>query len=296
MNLSLLLTASLGAAMACSTDRSSEAAAADTLPAPPAPTDSGHVPVNGISMYYEAYGPAAGVPLVLLHGGGSTIDVTFGRVLPFLARGRRVIAVEEQGHGRTTDRDAPVRFDTSADDVAALLGHLGIEQADLFGFSNGASVALEVAMRHPGLVRRLVFASSFTKRDGAVPGFWQFMKDADFSSMPQPLKDAFLRVNPDTAQLRRMHDKDARRMQAFEDVPDDRVRSVRVPTLVVLGDRDIVRVEHALELTRLFPDARLLVLPGGHGDYLGEAVMTRHDTRLPEITAGLIDTFLKEGR
>jgi pimeloyl-ACP methyl ester carboxylesterase len=113
--------------------------------------------------------------------------------------------------------------------------------------------------------------------------------------MPQPLKDAFLRVNADEGQLRRMHDKDARRMQTFEDVPDDRIRSVRAPTLVVLGDRDIVRVEHAAGLARRFPDARLLVLPGGHGDYPGEAVMTQRETPLPGITAALIDTFLNEG-
>ena len=297
MSKRVLLAASVSTAIACAPDSSpaTSAAMTDSVAARAAAVDSGHAPVNGISMYYEIHGRADGVPLVLLHGGGSTIDVTFGRVLPFLARARRVIAVEEQGHGRTTDRDAPARFDTSADDVAALLRHLGIAQADLFGFSNGASVALELAIRHPALVRKLVFASSFTKRDGAVPGFWAFMEDADFSSMPQPLKDAFLRVNPDTALLRRMHDKDARRMQTFEDVPDDRVRSVRAPTLVVLGDRDIVRVEHAVALTRLFPEARLLVLPGGHGDYLGEAVMTRRETRLPELTAGLIDTFLNEG-
>jgi pimeloyl-ACP methyl ester carboxylesterase len=295
MNLPLLAVV-LSTALACTPDRSPEAPAeADAMALRPALADSGHAPVNGIAMYYEAYGPAGGVPLVLLHGGGSTIDVTFGRVIPFLARSRRVIAVEEQGHGRTTDRDAPVRFDTSADDVAALLRHLGVAQADLFGFSNGARVALEVAIRHPALVRKLVFASSFTRRDGAVPGFWEFMKDADFSSMPEPLKDAFLRVNPDTAQLRRMHDKDARRMQSFEDLPDDRVRSVGAPTLVVLGDRDIVRMEHAIALTRLLPDARLLVLPGGHGDYLGEAVTTRRESRLPDITAALIDTYLNEG-
>src|SRR5262247_3964157 len=106
----------------------------------------GYADVNGIRMYYETYGPARGVPLVLLHGGGSTIDVTWGRILPFLARARRVIAVEEQAHGRTSDRNAPVRFETSADDVAALLKHLRIEQADVFGFSNGASVGLQVAI------------------------------------------------------------------------------------------------------------------------------------------------------
>jgi pimeloyl-ACP methyl ester carboxylesterase len=218
--------------------------------------------------------------------------VTFGRVLPALARRRRVIAVEEQGHGRTTDREAPVAFETSADDVAALLRYLKVAQADLFGFSNGASVALQVAVRHPGLVRKLVFASSMTRRAGARPEFWDFMARAEFANMPQPLKDAFLRVNPDERALRRMHDKDAARMRSFRDVPDDAVRSVRAPTLIVVGDRDIVGPEHAAELARLIPEARLLVLPAGHGDYLGEAVAAPADTRQTELTAQLIEQFL----
>jgi pimeloyl-ACP methyl ester carboxylesterase len=256
------------------------------------PIERSHAPVNGIQMYYEVHGRGDGVPLVLLHGGGSTIEVTFSKVLPVFAASRRVIAVEEQGHGRTTDRDQPVTFETSADDVAALLRHLKVDKADLFGFSNGASVALQVAIRHPQLVRKLVFASSFTKRDGAQPQLWEFMKKADFSNMPQPLKDAFLRVNPDPQKLRTMHDKDAARMQGFKDVPDDLVRSVRAPTLIVLGDQDVVRPEHAVELTRLIPGARLLILPAGHGDYLGEAVMTQRETRYPELTARLIEEFL----
>jgi pimeloyl-ACP methyl ester carboxylesterase len=118
------------------------------------------------------------------------------------------------------------------------------------------------------------------------------MRQADFSNMPQPLKDAFLRVTPDTARLRTMHEKDAERMRNFVDVPDELVRSVRAPTLVVIGDRDIVRPEHAVELTRLIPDARLLILPAGHGDYLGEAVMTQKETRQPEAAAALIEEFL----
>ena len=256
------------------------------------PVESGRAPVNGIRMYYEVHGGGDGVPLVLLHGGGSTIEVTFGKVLPILARSRTVIALEEQGHGRTSDRAAPVAFETSADDVAALLQHLRIEQADLFGFSNGASVALQVAVRHPQLVRRLVFASSFTKRAGTPPQFWEYMHKAEFATMPQPLKDAFLRVNSDEKQLRTMHDKDAARMRSFKDVPDEQLRSVRAPTLIVLGDRDIVTHEHAVELTRLIPDARLMILPGGHGDYLGELVMTQRRTRYPELTAGLIEEFL----
>lgn len=258
------------------------------------PLESGHAPVNGIRMYYEVHGRRDGVPLVLLHGGGSTIEVTYGRILPFLAEGRRVIAVEEQGHGRTSDREAPVAFETSADDVAALLRHLKAEQADLFGFSNGASVALQVAIRHPALVRKLIFASSFTKRDGARPHLWEWIGQADFSNMPQPLKDAFLRVNPDEQQLRTMHDKDAARMRNFQDVPDDLVRTVRAPTLIVLGDQDIVKPEHAVELTRLIPDARLLIVPGAHGDYLGEAVMTQTESRYPELTAGLVEGFLDD--
>jgi pimeloyl-ACP methyl ester carboxylesterase len=138
----------------------------------------------------------------------------------------------------------------------------------------------------------MVFASSITKRAGAQPQLWEFIERADFSNMPQPLKDAFLRVNSNVQQLKTMHDKDAARMQSFKDVPDDSVRAVRAPTLIVLGDRDIVKPEHAVELTRLISGARLLVLPGGHGDYLGEAVMTQKHTRYPELTARLIDEFL----
>ena len=254
--------------------------------------ESGHAPVNGIDIYYQVHGQRGGVPLVLLHGGGSTIEVTFSRVLPVFASGRRVIALEEQGHGRTTDRDAPVTFESSADDVAGLLRYLKVAEADVFGFSNGASIALQIAIRHPELVRKLVFASSITRRDGAQPQLWEFMAQAHFSNMPQPLKDAFLRVNPDPQQLRIMHDKDAARMRHFKDVPDHLVKSVRAPTLIVAGDRDIVRLEHAVELTRLISGARLLILPGGHGDYLGEVVTTHENTRYPELTARLIEDFL----
>ena len=248
--------------------------------------------INGIRMYYETYGPERGVPLVLLHGGGSTIDVTWGRILPFLARDRRVIAVEEQAHGRTSDRNAPVRFETSADDIAALLQHLKIEQADVFGFSNGASVGLQVAIRHAQAVRRLVFASSFTKKEGAQPQLWELIRTADISNMPQPLQDAFLKVNADPVKLKTMHDKDAERMRHFTDVPDADLRAIRAPTLILLGDHDIVKPEHALALTHAIPNARLMILVGGHGDYLGEAIMTQRVTRAPELTAGFVEEFL----
>jgi pimeloyl-ACP methyl ester carboxylesterase len=247
--------------------------------------------VNGIRMYYETYGPEHAVPLVLLHGGGSTIDSTYGRIIPFFARDHRVIAIEEQAHGRTSDRDAPLRFETSADDVATLLEQLHVARADLFGFSNGASIALQLALRHPQTVRKLVFASSFTKKAGAVPQLWEMLRSADFASMPQGLKDAFLQVNPDPAKLRVMHDKDLERIRHFQDVPDTELRAMRVPTLVLIGDRDVTRPEHAVELTRLIPDARLIVLVGGHGDYMGEATLPQR-AHAPELTAGLVAEFL----
>ncbi|MCE9599448.1 MAG: alpha/beta hydrolase [Spirochaetia bacterium] len=248
--------------------------------------------INGIRMYYEVHGKAKGIPLVLLHGGGSTIDVTFSKVLPAFAANRPVIAIEEQGHGRTSNRDKPVRFESSADDVAALLKLLKIEKADIFGFSNGASVAMQVAIKHRSLVRKLVFASAATRRDGAHPLLWRFIEESTLSNMPQPLKDAFLKVNPDPEKLRVMFEKDRERMLNFKDVPDADVKSIQASTLILIGDKDIVKPEHAVELTRLIPKSRLLILPAGHGDYLGEAVTTTRKTNYPELTVGLIEEFL----
>lgn len=248
--------------------------------------------VNGIRMYYEIHGKTEGIPLVLLHGGGSTIEVTFGKVLPLFAKNHKVIAVEEQGHGRTSDRNQPFRFETSADDVAALLKHLKIQQADIFGFSNGGSVAFQVAIRHPELVRSLIIASTMTKKEGAIPQLWEFMEKADISNMPQQLKDAFLKVNPDAQKLKNMHDKDAERMRNFKDIPDDDLKSIRAQTLIIVGDHDIVKPEHAVELSRTIPSALLLIVPGGHGDYLGEAVMTQKETKYPEAVVGLIERIL----
>lgn len=192
------------------------------------------------------------------------------------------------------DRDQPFTFESSSDDVAGLLRYLKVPHADLLGFSNGASVALQVAIRHPQLVRKLVFASSFTKRDGARPQLWEFIKQADIANMPRALKDAFQAVNSDSQKLKTVHDKDAARMAAFLDVYDAAVRGVRAPTLVISDGRDVIRLEHAIELSRLFPDARLLVLPSGHGDYLAEVSSAQADEDYAEITARLLERFLAE--
>src|SRR4051812_27461893 len=119
--------------------------------------------VNGLQMYYQIHG--TGKPLVLLHGGGSTIESTFGRILPALAKTHQVIAIELQAHGHTKDIDRPLSFEQDADDVAVLLTQLHINKADFLGFSNGGTTCLQIAIRHPKLVNKLVLASATYKRD-----------------------------------------------------------------------------------------------------------------------------------
>lgn len=160
---------------------------------------SGYASVNGLKMYYEIHG--SGTPLVLIHGGGSTIQTTFGRVLLLFASNHKVIAVELQAHGHTSDIDRPLSFEQDADDVAELLKQLQISKADIFGFSNGASTTLEMAIRHPQLVNKIIVASTFSKKAGAYPWFWDMMAHASFEQMPQPFKNAYLQINPDSNAL-----------------------------------------------------------------------------------------------
>ena len=128
---------------------------------------NGYSDVNGIKLYYEVYGQ--GNPLVLIHGGGSTIQTSFGKIIPLLSKNRQIIAVELQAHGRTNDRDTPLTFEQDADDVAKLLDNLHITKADILGFSNGGHTAIEIALRHPGIVNKLILCSAFYKRSGVAP-------------------------------------------------------------------------------------------------------------------------------
>src|SRR5262249_40629701 len=155
-------------------------------------------------------------PLVLLHGGGSTILSTFGRILPELARSRRVIAVELQAHGHTPDIDRPLSFEEDADDVAALLAQLHIGRADFMGFSNGGTTCLQIAIRNPKLVNKLVLASATYKRAGMQPGFFDGFKNVSLETMPKPLQEAYLKANPDPKGLQRMFERDVARMMAFK--------------------------------------------------------------------------------
>jgi pimeloyl-ACP methyl ester carboxylesterase len=254
------------------------------------PVHAGYANVNGLRMYYELHG-TEGFPLVLVHGGGSTITTTFGRILPLLARTHRVIAVEMQAHGHTRDIDRPFTFTQDADDIATLLDTLHVAKADVFGFSNGGTTALQVGMRHPAKVRRLIIASSNYKRDGMVDGFWEAMQKGTFADMPQIFKDELKKIDASEAAAHALFERDSKRMLAFKDIPDQEIKSILAPSLVIDGDRDVVRVEHAVELSRLLPHGRLCILPGEHGEYFGE-ISHPVDDRVTRGFVDLVDEFL----
>ena len=244
--------------------------------------------INGLNLYYELHGN--GRPLVLLHGGGSTFESSFGRLLPQLVDTHRVIGVELQAHGHTPDIDRPLSFEQDADDVAVLLEQLAIEKADIMGFSNGGTTALQIAIRHSRLVNKLVLASATYRRDGMQPGFFDGFEGASVEMMPEALQRAYLKINPDPKGLQRMFERDVDRMKNFRDIPDAAIRAIEAPALVINGDKEVVRADHALALSRLIPNARLAILPSGHGEYLGEIEWP--DSPLRELVATMIDAFL----
>lgn len=250
---------------------------------------SGYASVNGLKLYYEIHG--TGSPLVLIHGGGSTIYTTFGRVLHLFAKTHKVIAVEMQAHGHTADIDRPLSFQQDADDIAGLLKFLHIEKADIFGFSNGASTTLEFAIRHPEMTNKIIVASTFYKRSGAPAWFWDMMSKPTFEGMPQTFKDEYLKINPDTNALHRMYERDVARMQSFPDISDQAIRSIKAPALIIIGDKDVTTPEHAAEMHRLIENSRLAIIPGGHGDYIGE-ITAPQDSILITGTVSMINKFL----
>ncbi len=246
--------------------------------------------VNGLNMYYEIYGE--GKPLVLIHGGGSTIQSTFGRIIPLLAKSRMLIAVEMQAHGRTCDRGTELSFEQDADDVAVLLQKLGIHKADFFGFSNGGTTCLQMAIRHPHMAGKLLLGSALAKRKGMPDWFWEFMDQASLENMPLLLKEAYLEVTGNTAGLQIMHDRDAKRMQDFEDISDDHLSGIKSPVLILSGDKDVILPEHSLFLHRMLPNSRLAILPGGHGDYIGEITTLEEGKSSQVIVISLLEQFL----
>jgi pimeloyl-ACP methyl ester carboxylesterase len=248
--------------------------------------------VNGIKMYYEIHGE--GEPLVLIHGGGSTIETTFGRVLPMFAQKYKVIAVELQAHGHTSDRNAPESFQQDADDVAELLKQLNISKASFIGFSNGGSTTMQIAIRHPEIADKIVVASGAYQREGFIPGFFEGFPNATLETMPQPLRDAFLKINPDSTALQNMFEKDVARMVSFKDWSDDDLKSIKAPALIINADKDVITNEHAVKMSKLIPNAELMILPGVHGAYLGEICTAVPGSKQPEMTVEMIEEFLEK--
>jgi len=242
--------------------------------------------IDGLPLWYEEHGDPEGPPLIALHGGVLTFEGSFGAALPWLGNGRRVIGVELQGHGHTPDTGRPMSINRFADDVAALLDHLGIERADLWGFSLGALTATGVAVRHPSKVRRLVLAACHIRPDGYHPEITapeqndpRLPTEREFAAW-HAAYDA-VAPNPDDffPFLERLQPV----VHGWHGWTDEEVRSITAPTFLVIGDRDFVRLDHAAEMLDLFPDCRLAVLPG-----------TKHTEVMqrPEQLRTLVEPFL----
>lgn len=252
---------------------------------------SGYAPINGLKMYYEIYGEGE-IPLILIHGGGSTIETSFSNLLPLLSG--KVIAVELQAHGRTSDRDAPESFEQDADDVVGLLKYLKIKKANILGFSNGGTTTLQIAIRHPELVNKIVVISGTYKRDGMIAGFFEGMEHASFDNMPEPLKASYLKVNPNQDGLMAMFNKDKNRMINFKDYTDDDIKKITANALIMVADHDVITIEHTVKISRLIQNAQLVVLPGIHGSFIGEICTAKEGSKAVVITANLIDEFLNQ--
>jgi pimeloyl-ACP methyl ester carboxylesterase len=210
-------------------------------------TEAGHLPVNGMQMYYESRGEG-GVPLVVVHGGFGLTTV-FGGLLDRLAQGRRVIAIELQGHGHTRDIDRPFTWEGFGDDVAAVVTGLGLGQADLLGWSLGAGACLQTAIRHPHLVRRLVVVSAPCRRTGWFPDIQQGMAaivDSYAQLRATPMYDAYAAVAPDPGGFATLVAKTGALLRTPYDWTDD-VRALPMPVMLVFGDADSVPPAYAAE-------------------------------------------------
>ena len=196
--------------------------------------------VNGLKMYYEIHG--AGQPLVLLHGAFSAIGTSFGKVLPELAKSRQVIAFEMQGHGHTADIDRPLSYEQMADDTVAALQQLDIEKADFFAYSMGGAVALQVAIRHPEMVRKLVLASGAYKLDGLHPGLMEGLAEMTPEMMfGSPWHEEYIRIAPRPEDFATLFAKVMQTDREFRDLPAETIEAIEAPTLLIIGESDIIR-------------------------------------------------------
>jgi pimeloyl-ACP methyl ester carboxylesterase len=228
---------------------------------PASAPQTGYAPLGDLQMYYEIHG-SGGTPLLLLHGGLFDIDLQFGAVLPELSRHRQVIAADFQGHGRTNDVDRPLSTTGLAGDVVGLLEHLQLDQVDVFGFSIGGAVALQLAIEHAALVRRLVVSSVSFHPEGERGQNTEAVGSMTVDMIAgTPMEAAYRAKSPHPERLQDLLDK----LGAYQAGPgwsDDDIRGIAAPTLITVGDADMVKLDHAV---------RFLQLRGGdvNGDFVG---------------------------
>lgn len=265
------------------------ASLAQTDPTPTTPTNeesqmmttasnSGYASVNGIELYYEIHGE--GEPLILLHGGLGAIEM-FGEVVPMLAAGRQVIGIDLQGHGRTADIDRPLTFEAMADDVAALITFLGFEKADVMGYSLGGGVALQTAIRHPDVVRKLVLVSTPYEFHGWYPevlaGMAQMSAAAAEGMKQTPMYQTYAALAPRVEDFPILLDKLNALLTTEYDWSAD-IPNIKLPALLVVGDADSVQTSHAVAFFEL--------LGGGQRDagWDGSGMSTARLAILPATT------------
>jgi len=256
----------------------------------------GYASVNGLNLYYEIRGN--GEPLVLLPGGFMTFEA-MGEIVVQLAAMRRVIGVELQGHGYTADIERPLRFELMADDIAALIRHLGLERTDIFGYSLGGAVGLQTAIRHPEKVRKLALASTAFKRAGWYTEALAGMASISVETFAgTPIHETYLKTSPRPEAWPTFVAKMRQLLSEDYDWTED-VAALKMPILIMVGDADGLRISHSVELFGLLgggkadgdlvglPPAQLAVLPatthvGWAPPYHG--IMNRTELLLPIIT------------
>lgn len=233
---------------------------------------SGYAPVNGLKMYYEIHGE--GKPVVLLHGSFMNINMNWSEMIPELAKTHQVIAVEMQGHGRTTDANRDFAYPQLADDVAGLMKYIKVDSADIIGYSLGGTVAFALAIRHPNMVNRLVVISSVFKMDGWI----QSARDLFATLKPEffdntPLKAEYDRLSPDKNHWREFVTKLLKLDNTPFNLGADNIKAIKSPLLLIKGDNDGVSLDHTTEIYSLFdggvfgditgvPPSQLAILPG----------------------------------
>ncbi|MFC9688621.1 alpha/beta fold hydrolase [Kribbella sp. NPDC056951] len=248
--------------------------------------ETGYADVNGLHLYYEIHG-SGGTPLLLLHGGLFNIDLQFGPLLPGLSEGRQVIAMDFQAHGRTNDIDRPLGTAALASDVVGLLRELGVPQVDLFGFSVGGAVALELAIKHPELVRKAVISSTSFRPDGMRPENAAVgeMKVEMIAGTPMESEYLAKSPHPDHEHLQELLNKLGAFIGDVDGWSDEEIRGIAAPTLMTAGDCDAMKLEHVVRFQQLrggdvngdfigVPKSQLAVFPGTtHFNGLGRTTL-----------------------